>query len=67
MTRNDRKSSHPTQTLNVTWQSASLLLDYPDETLLGNLAMLRAASQALPDPIRSSNRYCARTRAASSK
>jgi nitrate reductase molybdenum cofactor assembly chaperone NarJ/NarW len=54
MTRNSPKSPHSTQTLAVAWQSASLLLDYPDETLLGNVAMLHAASQVLPGPIRSS-------------
>jgi nitrate reductase delta subunit len=34
--------------LAVTWQSASLLLGYPDERLLADLPMLRAASEDLP-------------------
>jgi len=54
MRRNNPRSSHSPRMLNVAWQSASLLLDYPDERLLGNVTMLRAASQAVPDPIRSS-------------
>ena len=42
--------------LLVAWQSASLLLDYPDEELLGRLSLIREASHALPaavgDPLR---------------
>jgi len=33
------------------WQSASLLLNYPDERLLGQLDMIRAAAQRLPSVI----------------
>lgn len=40
----------------VAWQSASLLLNYPDEALLEQLGMIRAASHELPpavgEPIR---------------
>ncbi|MGZ4610754.1 MAG: nitrate reductase molybdenum cofactor assembly chaperone [Actinomycetes bacterium] len=32
----------------VTWQAASLLLSYPDEHLLGHVALLRAALDDLP-------------------
>jgi nitrate reductase molybdenum cofactor assembly chaperone NarJ/NarW len=34
--------------LTTVWQSASLLLDYPDGRLLGDLPMLRAAVRTLP-------------------
>jgi nitrate reductase delta subunit len=34
--------------LLITWQSASLLLDYPDEELLAKLPLLREASGRLP-------------------
>lgn len=43
--------------LTVVWQSASLLLDYPDEGLLARVDLLRSASHGLPvtigDSIRS--------------
>lgn len=42
-----RPSLRPEQ-LTVAWQSVSLLLDYPDETLLGRVELLRSASQTLP-------------------
>jgi nitrate reductase delta subunit len=35
--------------LLITWQSASLLLGYPDESLVGQLDLIRTASQPLPD------------------
>jgi nitrate reductase delta subunit len=38
--------------LTVAWQSVSLLLDYPDEELLGRAALLRSAAQELPGPVR---------------
>jgi len=38
----------------VAWQSASLLLDYPDEALLARVGLLRAATQDLPVPLRDS-------------
>lgn len=51
-TRARRKPAHSNQTLTVTWQAASLLLDYPDQALMENLPMVRAAVQSLPDPLR---------------
>ena len=36
------------ETLAVAWQAASLLLDYPDEDLLGKATMIRAAARRLP-------------------
>jgi len=37
--------------LTIAWQSASLLLGYPDETVLGQLDMIRSASRALPSAV----------------
>ena len=34
--------------LLITWQSASLLLNYPDDDLLGQLDLIRSASRRLP-------------------
>ncbi len=45
-----RASLRPGQ-LTVVWQSVSLLLDYPDEALLGRVALLRSASQTLPTAV----------------
>ncbi len=46
----------PPDQLAVAWQSLSLLLNYPDEELVGRLQMVREASMQLPatvgDPIR---------------
>jgi nitrate reductase delta subunit len=39
----------PASVLTTVWQSASLLLGYPDERLLTDLPMLRGATTALPD------------------
>lgn len=54
-----RKYPKPTlspEQLTIAWQSASLLLDYPDESLLERLDLVRSASQQLPasvgEPIR---------------
>jgi nitrate reductase molybdenum cofactor assembly chaperone NarJ/NarW len=54
-----RKYPKPTlapEQLTIAWQSASLLLDYPDETLLERLDLVRSASHELPaaagEPIR---------------
>lgn len=41
----------PDSTLSVVWQSASLLLDYPDATLRRMLPVVRAACRQLPDPL----------------
>src|SRR5680860_1007237 len=38
----------PADQLMIAWQSASLLMSYPDETLLGQLEMIRLASRKLP-------------------
>ncbi len=44
--------------LTVAWQSASLLLGYPDEELLGRLDLVRGASHELPDPVGEPLRAC---------
>ena len=54
--RADARPSLPPEQLAIAWQSASLLLGYPDERLLGELDLVRAASHELPpglgEPIR---------------
>ena len=40
--------SLPDDQLTLAWQSASLLLGYPDEELLGRLEVIRAAARRLP-------------------
>ena len=56
MSRKHPRPSLPEKQLAVAWQSASLLLGYPDEQLLGQLDLIRAASHDLPvslgEPIR---------------
>ena len=56
MTRRHPKSSMPPDQLMIAWQSASLLLGYPDESLLAQLDMIHSASERLPvsigEPIR---------------
>ena len=42
------KPSLPPDQLLIAWQSASLLLNYPDEQLLGRLNVIESASQHLP-------------------
>jgi nitrate reductase delta subunit len=37
--------------LTAAWQTASLVLDYPDERLLEQLPLLRQACATLPDPV----------------
>jgi nitrate reductase molybdenum cofactor assembly chaperone NarJ/NarW len=37
--------------LTVVWQSASLLLDYPDEPLMGMLGQIRSATAVLPEGV----------------
>ena len=44
--------------LTVAWQSASLLLGYPDEELLGRLDLVRQASHQLPEPVGEPLRAC---------
>ncbi len=43
-----RRTSLTTRQLMITWQSVSLLLDYPDNEMLTRLDVVRAASQQLP-------------------
>jgi nitrate reductase delta subunit len=38
----------PSEELTIAWQAASLLLDYPDDTLLTRLPLVRQAAGALP-------------------
>jgi nitrate reductase molybdenum cofactor assembly chaperone NarJ/NarW len=40
--------SLPADQLTTVWQSVSLLLDYPDESLLDRVGLLRSASHGLP-------------------
>ena len=47
MTRARPRPVHSARTLTVIWQSASLLLDYPDQALMENVPMLRAAGVAV--------------------
>ena len=42
------KPAMPPEQLLIAWQSASLLLSYPDDALLGQLDLIRSASQRLP-------------------
>jgi nitrate reductase molybdenum cofactor assembly chaperone NarJ/NarW len=41
----------PPEQLSVTWQSVSLLLDYPDEDLLGRAELIRSAARTLPPAV----------------
>lgn len=54
--RRDPRPSLPAEQLTIAWQSASLLLGYPDEALLERLELIRRASHELPgavgEPIR---------------
>ena len=49
LTRPARGGALTPQQSTIAWQSASLLLDYPSEDLLGQIALVRSASRALPD------------------
>ena len=49
LTRSARSDTLTPEQLTVAWQSASLLLDYPSEELLGHVALVRSASRALPE------------------
>lgn len=46
-----RRPPMPVGQLTIAWQSASLLLNYPDETLLGQLEMIKSAARQLPPAI----------------
>ncbi|HEX6516784.1 MAG TPA: nitrate reductase molybdenum cofactor assembly chaperone [Nocardioidaceae bacterium] len=48
--RRPRPALSPEQ-LTIAWQSASLLLGYPDESLLERLELVRAGSHELPDEV----------------
>jgi nitrate reductase delta subunit len=50
------RSPHSAEQLTVAWQSCSLLLDYPDESLIQRLPLIRSATALLPDHIGSSIR-----------
>ena len=54
--RPGRRATLSAEQLTIAWQSASLLLDYPTEEMLGHVALVRSASRALPehvgDPLR---------------
>ena len=56
MSRKPPAPALPAEQLLIAWQSASLLLGYPEEELIGQLAMIRSASERLPervgDPLR---------------
>lgn len=54
MTRKYPAPALSPEALLVGWQSASLLLGYPDEATLANVPMVRAALPKLPAPIRES-------------
>jgi nitrate reductase molybdenum cofactor assembly chaperone NarJ/NarW len=46
-----RRPALPPEQLTITWQSVSLLLDYPDEELFDQLELIRSASDRLPPGI----------------
>jgi nitrate reductase delta subunit len=49
--RRDPGPSLPPEKLTIAWQSASLLLGYPDEALMERLELVRRASYLLPDVV----------------
>jgi nitrate reductase molybdenum cofactor assembly chaperone NarJ/NarW len=56
VTARQPKSPLSAEQLTVAWQSCSLLLDYPDESLLQRLPVIRYATALLPEHIGSSIR-----------
>jgi nitrate reductase delta subunit len=48
MSRKHPRPSLSAEELTIAWQSASLLLNYPDETLLAELPVIREATRVLP-------------------
>ena len=52
MTLSRPRSTLSSDALALTWQSASLLLDYPDESLLERVPLVRTAAGRLPDHVR---------------
>lgn len=65
MSRTPTRHELTSEQLLIAWQSASLLLGYPDEELLDRLAMLDAAAERLPsrvaDPLRTFIRHLGAT------
>jgi nitrate reductase delta subunit len=51
MTRTRPRPARSARTQALAWQAASLLLDYPDDTLLSKVPMVRAAARSLPESI----------------
>ncbi len=51
MSRKPAAPALAAEQLLIAWQSASLLLGYPDEELLGRLELVRTASHRLPEPV----------------
>jgi len=51
MSRRRPAPTHSPEQLTVVWQSASLLLNYPDQPLLGMLATIRSATSVLPQDV----------------
>jgi nitrate reductase delta subunit len=51
MTGKHPSPKHRPDVLTAVWQSASLLLGYPDETLLADLPLVRAAADTVPDQL----------------
>ena len=51
MSRRQTKSSLRPDQLAIVWQSASLLLNYPDDDLVARLDLIRAGSHELPTTI----------------
>ncbi|MEO6471765.1 MAG: nitrate reductase molybdenum cofactor assembly chaperone [Aeromicrobium sp.] len=58
MTRAARKPSLPPDQLLILWQSSSLLLNYPDEELIGKLETISAALDTLPSSLGAGLRSC---------
>jgi len=56
VTRKYPKAALPPDQLLLVWQSASLLLDYPDEGLLARAGVVREAADRLPEEIGASLR-----------
>ena len=46
-----RATTLPAEQLTIAWQSASLLLGYPDEALVEQLEVIHRVSHRLPDPV----------------
>src|SRR6478735_6777654 len=51
-----QKPTLPPDQLTVVWQSVSLLLDYPDESVLARADLIRSSSRGLPRSIADSLR-----------